>query len=297
MKHLLELSQLSYEDCQRLLNRAVYFKSQRQYPQLSGLSLANLFYEPSTRTRISFEMAAKNLGIRVVNMDFSQSSETKGETIEDTLQTLHAMGIQLFVMRHKQNGLPQLMSDACSSAMHIINAGDGTHEHPSQALLDMMTIMQYMPQLEKLKIAIVGDVLHSRVANSLQSLCALMKVRELVLVAPEIWHSTVRSSYGSITSSLRQGLQDADVVIALRVQKERLQINETMDLAAYHSEYAITQTSLAWAKPDAIVLHPGPLNRGIEIDSGVADGPRSRILEQVKNGVFIRMAILEALNG
>ncbi|MBP6917935.1 MAG: aspartate carbamoyltransferase catalytic subunit [Legionellaceae bacterium] len=297
MKHLLEIGQLSYDDCLQLLNRAVYFKSQRQYPQLAGLNLANLFYEPSTRTRISFEMAAKNLGIRVVNMDFAQSSETKGETIEDTIQTLHAMGIQLFTMRHKQNGLPQLMSDACSSDMHIINAGDGTHEHPSQALLDMMTIMQYKPQLEKLKIAIVGDVLHSRVANSLQSLCSLMKVRDLVLVAPEIWHSTVRASYGSITSSLRHGLQDADVVIALRVQRERLQINETMDLAAYHREYAITQTSLAWAKPDAIVLHPGPMNRGIEIDSNVADGPRSCILEQVKNGVFMRMAILEALNG
>ena len=297
MKHLLNIKQLTHHEITSLIQRALHFKHNPIYPCYSHCTLANLFYENSTRTRVSFELAANHLGVHVVNLALQQSSESKGEVIEDTIKTLSAMGIQLFVMRHKQNGLPQLMSDACSSAMHIINAGDGTHEHPSQALLDMMTIMQYMPQLEKLKIAIVGDVLHSRVANSLQSLCALMKVRELVLVAPEIWHSTVRSSYGSITSSLRQGLQDADVVIALRVQKERLQINETMDLAAYHSEYAITQTSLAWAKPDAIVLHPGPLNRGIEIDSGVADGPRSRILEQVKNGVFIRMAILEALNG
>jgi aspartate carbamoyltransferase catalytic subunit len=297
MKHLLEISQLSSDDCLKLLNRAVYFKSQHQYPQLSGLSLANLFYEPSTRTRVSFEMAAKNLGIRVVNMDFSQSSETKGETINDTIQTLHAMGIQLFVMRHGQNGLPQAMADACSSDMHIINAGDGTHAHPSQALLDMMTIMHHKPQFASLKIAIVGDILHSRVANSLQSLCALMQVRELALVAPDIWHSTAKHPYGTITSSLREGLQDADVVIALRVQKERLQSSETLDLVTYHSEYAITQTSLAWAKPDVLVLHPGPMNRGIEIDSDVAEGPHSCILEQVKNGVFMRMAILEALGG
>lgn len=296
MKHLLRIGQLSYEDCLCLLNRAVYFKSQHQYPQLSGLSLANLFYEPSTRTRISFEMAAKNLGIRVVNMDFAQSSATKGETIADTMQTMHAMGIQLFVMRHEKNGLPQAMADAFLTDIHIINAGDGTHEHPSQALLDMMTIMQYKPQLEHLKIVIVGDILHSRVTNSLQGLCALMGVKELVFVAPEIWHSTVRPSFGTITSSLREGLQNADVVIGLRVQKERLQVGETLDLAAYHRDYAITQMSLAWAKPDVIVLHPGPLNRGIEMNSDVADGPHSRILEQVKNGVFMRMAILDALN-
>lgn len=297
MKHLLEIGQLSYADCLRLLNRATYLKSHPAYPQFPGLSLANLFYEPSTRTRISFEMAAKNLGIRVVQMDFAQSSATKGETIADTMQNLHAMGIQLFVVRHEQNGLPQKMADAFVSDIHVINAGDGTHEHPSQALLDMMTILQYKPQLEHLKIVIVGDILHSRVTNSLQALCQLMGVKELRFVAPTIWHSSAKPTFGTITSSLREGLENADVVIGLRVQKERLQVGETLDLVAYHRDYAITQTSLAWAKPDVIVLHPGPLNRGIEMNSDVADGPHSRILEQVKNGVFMRMAILEDLIG
>lgn len=295
MNHLLTIGQLSYDDCIRLFNRATYFKNHAVYPQLQDMSLANLFYEPSTRTRISFEMAAKNLGIRVVNVDVAQSSETKGETIEDTIQTLRAMGIQLFVMRHRQNGLIQHMADSMS-AVHLINAGDGSHEHPSQALLDILTILQMKPKLELLKIAIVGDVLHSRVANSLQSLCALMGVGTLVLVAPKIWHLQAKPKFGTMTASLREGLEDADVVIALRVQKERLQANEMLDLAMYHADYAITQQSLAWAKPDAILMHPGPLNRGIEIDSDVADGPQSQILEQVKNGVLMRMAILEALS-
>lgn len=296
MKHLLEISQLSYEDSIRLLSRAIFFKTHQTFPILSGLTLANLFYEPSTRTRVSFEMAANNLGIRVVNIDFEQSSGTKGEMIEDTIQTLHAMGIQLFAIRHSQNGLPKAIASAFMSGIHLINAGDGTHEHPSQALLDMMTIIQYKQNLEKLKIAIVGDVLHSRVANSLKHMCALMGVGELVFVAPEIWHPSAKPFYGTVTSSLQEGLHNADVVITLRVQKERLQKTETLDLAAYHGDYAITKTSLAWAKPDVMVMHPGPLNRGVEIDSDVADGPHSYILEQVQNGVFMRMAILEALN-
>ncbi len=297
MKHFLAINQLSYEDILHLLNRAVYFKSQAQYPQFPSLALANLFYEPSTRTRISFEMAAKNLGIRVVNVDLARSSETKGEMIEDTIHNLFAMGIQLFVMRHSQNGLPQAMASACVSGVHVLNAGDGTHEHPSQAMLDILTIMLQKPHLSSLKIAIVGDVLHSRVANSLQSLCAVLGVGELALVAPEIWHPKVKPTYGSVTASLQDGLRDADVVIALRVQRERLQADETLDLKTYHAAYALTKTSLAWAKPDVMVMHPGPMNRGIEIDSDVADGSHSYILEQVKNGVFMRMAILEALAG
>lgn len=295
MKHFLEIGQLSCNDVNRLITRAIKFKTQQEFPQLKHLGLANLFYEPSTRTRISFEMAAKNLGIRVVNMDFAQSSETKGEMIEDTIHTLHAMGIQLFVIRHSQNGLPQAMVGTFRNGIHIVNAGDGTHEHPSQALLDLMTILQQKPRLDKLKIAIVGDVLHSRVANSLQGLCALMGVGELVMVAPEIWYPQTVPLYGLVTSSLQEGLQDADVVIALRIQKERLNTNEKLDLNTYHTRYAITKTSLEWAKPDVMVMHPGPMNRGIEIDSDVADSKRSFILEQVKNGIFMRMAILEAL--
>lgn len=295
MKHFLEIGQLSCADVERLLKRANDFKKNKQFPKMNGLAMANLFYEPSTRTRVSFEMAGHNLGMHVVNLNLTQSSATKGEMIEDMIYNLHAMGISLFVIRHSQNGLPQAMVGTFCSGIHVINAGDGTHEHPTQALLDLMTILQQKPDLEKLKIVIVGDVLHSRVANSLQGLCALMGVGKLTLVAPEIWYPQTLPVHGSVTSSLQEGMQDADVVIALRIQKERLHADERMDLATYHAKYAITKTSLAWAKPDLMVMHPGPMNRGIEIDSDVADGKHSFILKQVKNGVFMRMAIIEAL--
>lgn len=295
MKHFLTINQLSHSEIMHLLERATHFKSLQQYPQFSHVSMANLFYEPSTRTRISFEMAAKNLGIRVVNIDIAHSSVTKGEMIEDMLQNLYAMGIQIFVVRHSQNGLPQALVESCAADAHIMNAGDGTHEHPSQALLDLLTIGQHKPDFSRLKIAIVGDILHSRVSNSLQALFGIIGVGELVLVAPEIWHPKTTPAQVKITTSLQEGLCDADVVITLRVQKERLQASETLDLHSYHAAYAITQTSLAWAKPDAMVMHPGPINRGVEIDNDVADGQQSYILAQVKNGVFMRMAMLEAL--
>ena len=294
MKHFLDISYLSYEEIQHLLDRAIYFKLSKNYPQFLKKTLVNLFYEPSTRTRVSFEMAANHLGIRVVNMDLARSSESKGELIEDTIHTLFAMGITLFVIRHSQNGLPQAMAGIFQDGIHVINAGDGTHAHPSQSLLDLMTIITHKPNVDRLKIAIVGDVLHSRVANSMQWLCALMGVKELVLVAPEVWHPRILQ-FGRVTTSLQEGLSDADVVIALRVQQERLATEETLDLAHYHQQYAITTNALAQAKSDVMVMHPGPINRGVEIDSDVADGPRSFILEQVTNGVFMRMAILEAL--
>ncbi|HVT63021.1 MAG TPA: aspartate carbamoyltransferase catalytic subunit [Legionellaceae bacterium] len=294
MKHFLEISQLLDEDVHRLIQRALYFKTCHEYPNLSHCTLANLFYEASTRTRVSFEMAAKNLGMRVINMDLTRSSESKGEMIEDTIQNLFAMGIQLFVIRHPHAGLPQAMAGAFSNGIHIINAGDGAHEHPSQALLDMMTILSHKPNLAALKIAIVGDILHSRVAGSMQYLCALLGVGELVLVAPEIWQpkSTI---YGRVTSSLQEGLQDADVVIVLRIQKERLAPEEKLDLNTYRNTYGITKANFNGVRSDVMLMHPGPINRGVEIDSDVADGAHSYILEQVKNGVFMRMAILEAL--
>lgn len=295
MKHFLTINQLSHSEIMHLLERATHFKSMQQYPCFSNVTMANLFYEPSTRTRISFEMAAKNLGIRVVNIDIAHSSVTKGEMIEDMLQNLYAMGIQIFVLRHSQNGLPQALVEACAADVHLLNAGDGTHEHPSQALLDLLTIVQHKPDLSRLKIAIVGDILHSRVSNSLQALFGIVGVGELILVAPEIWHPKTKPAHVKITTSLQEGLRDADVVITLRVQKERLQASETLNLHNYHAAYAITQTSLAWAKPDAMVMHPGPINRGVEIDNDVADGKQSYILAQVKNGVFMRMAMLESL--
>jgi len=294
MKHFLEINQLSHKRAMQLILRALSFKHMTAYPQYSHYTVANLFYENSTRTRVSFELAAMHLGMHVINLDIQNSSEQKGEIIEDTIHTLAAMGINLFVVRHSQNGLPQAIAGAFLKQVHFINAGDGTNAHPSQAMLDLMTVVEQKPNLDQLKIVIVGDLLHSRVANSLQNLCALLGVGELVLVSPEVWHPKLMH-FGRVTTSLADGIADADVVIGLRVQRERLIQGLNMDMAQYHQEYGITRDRLKAAKEDVMVMHPGPMNRGIEIDSDVADGPRSFILQQVQNGVFMRMAIFEAL--
>lgn len=294
MKHFLEISQLTRQQIEVLLQRAINFKQKRSVPSYSQHTIANLFYENSTRTRVSFELAAQHLSMPVINLDLHHSSESKGEAVEDTIKTLSAMGIDYFVIRHKQEGLQQKLADNLEDSVHIINAGDGTHAHPSQAILDMMTILEQKSRFDKLKIAVLGNIKHSRVANSFQCICQQLGVGELVLVAPDLWQpETVH--YGRVTSNLRDGLSDADVVICLRVQRERLSETEHLDLASYREQFALTQKSLAYAKSDAMVMHPGPINRGIEIDSDVADGAQSFILQQVANGVYSRMAIIEAL--
>ena len=294
MKHLLDIQQLSQQDVIRLTERAAYFKTTADYPHYPNVSLATLFYENSTRTRISFELAAKQLGFRTVSVDLQSSSESKGEVMDDTLQTLAAMGIKQFVIRHPHNELLGSMAKRYGEKVHIVNAGDGQRAHPIQALLDYMTIVEKKPAFHQLKITVVGDLRHSRVANSFQSICALMGVGELVLVAPPVWQPEY-VHHGRVTASLKDGLDGADVVMCLRIQRERLQETEQFDLALYRQHYALTQQSLAYAKSDAIIMHPGPMNRGVEIDSDIADGPQSVILKQVQNGVFMRMAILEAL--
>jgi len=294
MKHFLDINQLSRQEIITLIQRAVHFKANSAYPSYPQSPVVNLFYENSTRTRVSFELAAKHLSMPVMNLDMQSSSESKGEIIEDTIKTLAAMGIKLVVIRHEQTGLPKRLAETCGDTIHIINAGDGTHAHPSQAMLDMMTIVEQKPNLEKLKIAIVGNIRHSRVANSLQWICAKLGVGELVLVAPNLWQPSA-VHYGRVTTSLQDGLHDADVVISLRVQRERLLATDHLDLASYRRDYALTAQSVAFAKKDAMLLHPGPVNRGVEIDTDVADGPQSYILQQVSNGVFMRMAILESM--
>ncbi len=294
MKHFLDTRHLSAQSIRHLIERAQFFKNHGNYPSYPSETVANLFYENSTRTRISFELAANRLGMSVVNVDIINSSERKGECIEDTLNTLTAMGIHLFVIRHQDDGLPQRLTQVCGEGVHIVNAGDGQHAHPSQALLDFMTIVEDKPDLSSLKITIVGDIRHSRVANSLQDVCATLGVGELSLVAPIPWQPQ-EVHYGRITTSLNDGLHDADVVICLRVQHERLNRDERLSLDTYRQNYTLTSSRLRLAKSDAIVMHPGPINRGVEIDSDVADGVQSRILAQVCNGVFMRMAILEAL--
>ncbi len=285
---------MSQPEAVSLIERAIWFKYNTNYPIYSQKSLANLFYENSTRTRVSFELAAKHLGLHVINLDVQRSSETKGEIIGDTIKTLAAMGVNLAVIRHGENGLPQQIAEQAPTGFHLINAGDGTATHPTQAMLDFMTILEQKPRFPDLKIAIVGNLKHSRVAHSLQAMCQLFQIRELKLVAPEPWFLTT-PGYGQMTTSLQQGLEDADVVVTLRVQQERFQAADHLDLTTYRQQYALTQATLKWVKPDAIIMHPGPMNRGVEIDSDVADGAQSSILEQVKNGVFMRMAIIEHL--
>ena len=294
MNHFLDIEQLSRQDISALIQRALDFKNRCAYPNYQHYTVANLFYEPSTRTRVSFELASNHLSMPVINLDLQFSSESKGEIIEDTVQNLAAMDISLFVIRHKQEGLPKTIALNYPNKVHIINAGDGTNAHPSQAMLDLMTIRERKSDLRQLKIAIVGNIRHSRVANSWQSLCALLNVGELTLVAPGIWQpETIQ--YGRTTDSLEDGIGNADVVICLRVQHERLLANEQIAIANYRRDYAITRETIKYAKKDAIILHPGPINRGVEIDSDVADGTQSLILQQVSNGVFMRMAILDAL--
>lgn len=293
MTHFLEISQCTSQCVSQLIERALVFKQSKDYPAYPNHAVALLFYENSTRTRISFELAAKRLGMQVVHVDLQHSSEAKGEVIEDTIRTLAAMGIRYFVLRHKQEGIQQYLAERIAG-IHLINAGDGTHAHPSQALLDMMTVMEQKPQLSALKIVILGNIRHSRVARSFQAICQHFKVNDLVLVAPTLWLPEA-PLYGRMTSDLKEGLAHADVIMCLRVQTERLAEHEQLNLETYRQQFALTQASLRDAKSDVMVLHPGPMNRGVEIDSEVADGPHSFILEQVTNGVFARMAVLEAL--
>ncbi len=287
MNHLLDIKHLSLSDIQALLAQAYAFKKGATKRFLS-IKLANLFYENSTRTRISFELAAYNLGLAVVNVDLARSSETKGETIEDTLTNLAAMGIDIGVIRHSQAYLPHTLAQTLKT-MSIINAGDGQHAHPSQALLDVMTILEHKDQPKK--ITVVGDLLHSRVARSLHDIFVLMDWTDVHWVAPSAWQLP-DISCGQITTSLDEGLTDSEVVICLRVQKERFLAEEALDLDAYQTQFKLTKAKLKQANPAAIVMHPGPVNRGVELDVEVMQSAQSVILKQVTNGVWMRMAIL-----
>jgi aspartate carbamoyltransferase catalytic subunit len=294
MNHFLEISELSRQQIDSLLKTALMFKQQNSYPAYPSHPVAFLFYENSTRTRVSFEMAAKHLSMPTIHLDMASSSESKGETIEDTLENLAAMGIKQAVVRHQQNGIQQRLAQQLGPKIHIINAGDGTQGHPSQALLDLMTILEKKPNVSQLKVAILGNIRHSRVANSFQHIAKTMGIGELVLIAPEVWQPEI-IHYGQSTTQLSEGLANADVIMCLRVQRERLEDSDQMDLNFYRNHYALTAKHLSYAKPDAMVMHPGPMNRGIEIDDEIADGPQSVILKQVSNGVYARMAIFDAL--
>ncbi len=303
LQHLLSLEGLPRAVIVGLLDQAQSIIDQGLHRaailnDLHDKTIANLFFEASTRTRVSFELAAKRLGALLINFDSGSSATQKGETLLDTVVTLQAMGVNAFVVRHSKNGTAEFLAQHVKPGVSILNAGDGTRAHPSQALLDMLTIRQHKTDFDQLTVAIVGDVLHSRVARSQLVALQTLGVPAIRLVAPAgLLPPANEVSTVEQYTDLTRGIQDADVVIMLRIQKERMMAGEIPTLEKYHASFGLTAETLKHAKPDAIVMHPGPMNRGIEIDSCVADGPQSVISQQVTNGIAMRMAIMQQLLG
>ncbi len=298
-RHLLGIEGLHPRDISALLDLAESYvllnrsgKTRRDV--LRGRTLINLFFEDSTRTRTSFELAGKRLGADVINMSVSTSSVSKGETLLDTAATLNAMNCDLLVVRHKASGAPALLAQKVDAA--VINAGDGMHEHPTQALLDALTIRRNKGTLAGLTVAICGDIAHSRVARSNLLLRTAMGSRVRVVGPPTLIPSGIDQFGATVFHDMREGLRDADIVMALRLQTERMSAGLIPSAREFFTFYGLDAAKLAMAKPDALVMHPGPMNRGVEIDSQVADdATRSVIREQVEMGVAIRMAVLDVL--
>ena len=297
-RHLLGVADLSVSEIRALLDLAdAYVEVSRKRPKkrdtLRGLTQINLFFEPSTRTQSSFELAGKRLGADVMNMSVKSSSVSKGETLLDTALTLNAMHPDLLVVRHQHSGAAALLAQKMTCS--VINAGDGRHEHPTQALLDALTMRRHKGRIDGLVVAICGDILHSRVARS--NILLLMKMGAHVrLIAPYTLLPPDAERLGpDIYTDMDAGLKGADVVMMLRLQKERMDGAFVPSVREYYRFWGLNTARLARARPDALVMHPGPMNRGVEIDSAVADGARSVISEQVEMGVAVRMAVLDAL--
>ena len=302
MKHLLYLKELNQSTISTLLAKAETFLSVKNFPpqedkNLQGTTLANLFLEPSTRTRSSFQIAAKRLGADVLNIDDQHSSRTKGESIIDTIRTLEAMGVNYFVVRHKKRGILSKIVNNIESNSHIISGGESSVSHPTQGLLDLLTIKKHKKNFNQIKVAIVGDIKHSRVARSLAEGLAIMAGKKLALIAPKEFKPNMEFyPNAEHYTNLEQGLVKADVVVALRMQKERIEsLPETMNQDAYFEKYGLTKKRLQPCNDNVIVMHPGPVNRGVEISDEVADGVNSVIREQVTNGIAIRMALLSIM--
>lgn len=297
--HLLDIESLSLDTIFAILKKADDYLNVTHKIHTTGYSkksICHAFFEPSTRTRCSFELAAKRLGIDVLNFDTHSSSTSKGESLLDTFRALTAMKVNAFVVRHREAGIPSYLAQNLPSSVSIINAGDGNHAHPTQALLDTLTIQQYFPKLEDLSIAIVGDISHSRVARSQVALFQKLGIRDIRLIGPPaLIPSELTGHTLSTFSRLNEGIKDVDVIIALRIQKERMQETDIPNFSDYFHLYGIKPEDLLLAKKNAIIMHPGPINREIDIASEVADGPQSVILKQITNGVAIRMAVLDLL--
>jgi aspartate carbamoyltransferase catalytic subunit len=297
-RHLLGVEGLSRPDIETLLAMAeeaveVSRQVEKKRSDLRGRTQINLFYEASTRTQASFEIAGKRLGADVMNMSVARSSEKKGETLLDTAVTLNAMRPDIIVVRHSQAGAAHLLARKVDCS--VVNAGDGAHEHPTQALLDALTIRRSMGRIEGLTVAICGDILHSRVARSNIILLGALGARVRVVGPSTLAPPSLARLGLDVHHDMRRGLDGADVVMMLRLQRERMNGSLVPSSREYFHFFGLDEEKLAAAAPDAIVMHPGPMNRGVEIDSAVADGPRSLIREQVEMGVAVRMAVLEAL--
>jgi aspartate carbamoyltransferase catalytic subunit len=305
--HLLTLEGLPADVIRHILDTAHPFVSiaereVKKVPLLRGRSVFNLFFETSTRTRTTFEIAAKRLSADVINLNIATSSTTKGETLLDTVDNLVAMNADMFVVRHAQSGAPHLIAQHLNrtgcSHVHVVNAGHGRHAHPTQGLLDLFTIRHYKRDFRQLTVAIVGDVLHSRVARSLIHGLTTMGAPEIRVVGPQTLLPTAVEAMGvHVHHDMRAGLKGCDVVVMLRLQSERMKGALLPSAGEFFKHYGLTTEKLAAAKPDAIVMHPGPLNRGVEIDSPVADGAHSVILPQVTFGIAVRMAVMSIVAG
>ena len=298
LKNLLYLKDLRKDEINQLLDLSDHYlnsKSSHEFENLlKNQSIASLFFEPSTRTSASFQVAAKRLGAETIIIDEKKSSATKGETVLDTIRNLEAMGVKAFIIRTGDKDLFRPLINDVGPDTHIISAGESSISHPTQGLLDLLTIRQAKGAFEDLKVIIMGDISHSRVARSLAEGLDIMNTRNITLISPEEFKPEMSFfPSASYEEDPNKGLSDADVIVTLRVQKERIESSESnLSLEQYSDEYQLSEDKLELCKPDAIVMHPGPINRGIEISDRVADGKQSVILKQVENGVAMRMAVL-----
>ncbi|MDH5391979.1 MAG: aspartate carbamoyltransferase catalytic subunit [Gammaproteobacteria bacterium] len=304
LKHFLTIEGLGSEILTEILDTAENFTSVnkrtvKKVPLLRGKTITNLFFEASTRTRTTFELAAKRLSADVLNINISTSATSKGESLLDTLYNLQAMQTDMFVIRHQDSGAAHFAARHVAPYISVLNAGDGRHAHPTQAMLDMLTIRQNKGHdFSALRVAIVGDILHSRVARSQIHALNTLNIGDIRVVAPRtLLPADIEKLGVNVHYNLQQGIADADVVIMLRLQKERMQGAMLPSELEYYQQYGLTSETLKYAKPDAIVMHPGPINRGVEIESCVADGMQSVILDQVSNGIAVRMAVMSMTLG
>ncbi len=303
LKHLLSIEGLPKKILNQILDTAESFvgvaeREVKKVPLLRGKTVCNLFFENSTRTRTTFEIAAKRLSADVITLNVGTSSQSKGETILDTIDNLTAMHADMFVVRHAQSGAAHMIAKHVAPHISVVNAGDGRHAHPTQGLLDVFTIRKYKPEMHNLRVAIVGDVLHSRVARSEIHALSTLGVPEVRVIAPKtLLPQDVEKLGVHVYHDMQAGLKDVDVVMMLRLQNERMAGAMLPSSQEYFKTYGLTPDKLALAKPDAIVMHPGPMNRGVEIDSAVADGKQSVILPQVTYGIAVRMAVMSILAG